>query len=221
MDRSPMESRRESLSAMLDGELDDEREIALVLTAWRQDAHTRRSWQAYQVIGDVLRSDELAGQGREGLFVERLRERLAHEPVVLAPVAAPRRFSSALRNRLRWRAPIAVGAGFVMVVGALVVTRVPTDAGDAPPASLLAQPATSVTPAPVLAGGSLAASPEFAAAARGGDTLLVGTDQLIRDQRLDAYLAAHKQFGGSSALGVPSGFLRSATYEGRAAPGNR
>ena len=37
---------------------------------------------------------------------------------------------------------------------------------------------------------------------------------LIRDPRLDAYLAAHQQFGGSSALGVPSGFLRNATHEG-------
>ena len=37
--------------------------------------------------------------------------------------------------------------------------------------------------------------------------------RVIRDARLDQYLAAHKQFGGSSALGVPSGFLRSATFE--------
>jgi len=37
---------------------------------------------------------------------------------------------------------------------------------------------------------------------------------LVRDARLDAYLAAHKQFGGSSALGLPSGFLRAATREG-------
>lgn len=219
MDRSPMESRRDCLSAMLDGELDDEREIALVLTAWRQDADARRSWQAYHVIGDVLRSEELAGQGREGLFVERLRERLAQEPVVLAPVERPRRFSSALRQRLRWRAPIAVGAGFVMVVGALVVTRVPSSDPQGGAASLLAQPAATVSP--MLAGGRVGANADLASAGRGGEALLVGTDQLIRDQRLDAYLAAHQQFGGSSALGVPSGFLRSATYEGRAAPGNR
>ena len=42
---------------------------------------------------------------------------------------------------------------------------------------------------------------------------VVANGKLIRDARLDQYLAAHKQFGGSSALGVPSGFLRSATYD--------
>jgi sigma-E factor negative regulatory protein RseA len=41
----------------------------------------------------------------------------------------------------------------------------------------------------------------------------VANGQLIRDARLDRYLAAHKQFAGSSALGVPSGFLRNATAE--------
>jgi sigma-E factor negative regulatory protein RseA len=40
---------------------------------------------------------------------------------------------------------------------------------------------------------------------------LVLTGKLLRDAQLDAYLAAHEQFAGSSALGMPSAFLRSAT----------
>ena len=36
------------------------------------------------------------------------------------------------------------------------------------------------------------------------------SDRVVRDSRLDAYLAAHKQFAGSSAPRVPSAFLRSA-----------
>jgi sigma-E factor negative regulatory protein RseA len=43
--------------------------------------------------------------------------------------------------------------------------------------------------------------------------MLVADGQLVRDARLQRYLAAHKQFGGSSALGVPSGFLRAATSQ--------
>jgi sigma-E factor negative regulatory protein RseA len=39
---------------------------------------------------------------------------------------------------------------------------------------------------------------------------------VLRDARLDRYLAAHKQFAGSSALGVPSSFLRSATVDAAA-----
>ena len=42
---------------------------------------------------------------------------------------------------------------------------------------------------------------------------LVADGQLIRDARLERYFAAHIQFGGSSALGVPSGFLRAATTQ--------
>jgi sigma-E factor negative regulatory protein RseA len=36
---------------------------------------------------------------------------------------------------------------------------------------------------------------------------------MIRDPRLDALLAAHRQFGGASALQMPSGFMRNATFE--------
>jgi sigma-E factor negative regulatory protein RseA len=36
---------------------------------------------------------------------------------------------------------------------------------------------------------------------------------MIRDPRLDRLLLAHRQSGGQSALQVPSGFLRSATFE--------
>ncbi len=43
--------------------------------------------------------------------------------------------------------------------------------------------------------------------------VVITDGKMIRDARLDLYLAAHKQFAGSSALGVPSTFLRSATVE--------
>jgi len=36
---------------------------------------------------------------------------------------------------------------------------------------------------------------------------------MIRDPQLDALLAAHRQFGGTSALQMPAGFLRRATFE--------
>jgi len=42
---------------------------------------------------------------------------------------------------------------------------------------------------------------------------VVADMRLIRDAHLDRYLAAHKQFAGTSALGVPSAFLRSATLD--------
>jgi sigma-E factor negative regulatory protein RseA len=36
---------------------------------------------------------------------------------------------------------------------------------------------------------------------------------MIRNPRLDELLAAHKQFGGASALQQPAGFLRNATFQ--------
>ena len=48
-------------------------------------------------------------------------------------------------------------------------------------------------------------------------TLVSGEPQvMIRDPRLDELMAAHKQFGGTSALQMPAGFLRNATFEGPA-----
>jgi len=36
---------------------------------------------------------------------------------------------------------------------------------------------------------------------------------MLRDAKLDEMMAAHKQLGGTSALQMPSGFLRNATFE--------
>ena len=45
---------------------------------------------------------------------------------------------------------------------------------------------------------------------------LAGQDSavMLRDPNLDALLAAHKQLGGATALQMPTGFLRNATFEG-------
>jgi sigma-E factor negative regulatory protein RseA len=45
-------------------------------------------------------------------------------------------------------------------------------------------------------------------------TNVAGSAVMIRDPQLDALLAAHRQFGGTSALQMPAGFLRNATFEG-------
>ena len=47
------------------------------------------------------------------------------------------------------------------------------------------------------------------------EPVAVKTEQgtLIRDARLEQLLAEHRQYGGASALQMPAGFLRNATYE--------
>lgn len=45
------------------------------------------------------------------------------------------------------------------------------------------------------------------------DPQLAAAPVMIRDPHIDALLAAHRQFGGTSALQAPTGFLRNATFE--------
>lgn len=205
---NPMsESPLEDLSAFADGQL--KFTAAMQMTAkWRDCEETRKAWHAYHLIGDVLRSDELASGVRDEAFLRSLRTRLAQEPVVLAPPVSPEvdehvhtaavamaAGGGRSNRRRRWGAPVAVAAGFMVAAGALVVTRV-------------SQPVASEA---ALAVATPAVSPEPATAA--AEPVLVVNGELVRDAQLDRYLSAHKQFGGSTALGVPSGFLRSATYE--------
>jgi sigma-E factor negative regulatory protein RseA len=205
---------RERLSALVDGELDFDA-AAQACGQWRESVDARAAWHAYHVIGDVLRSDDLGcDPARDAGFLEALRARLEDEPVVLAPrplpqqparqpdVRAPAQAAGGARgSRWSWKAPTAVAAGFVAVAGVLLLTRGPAIEVPGPGLASMAPAAQ-----PVLA--STLAGPMVGA---GEPQVPVATGALIRDARLDRYLAAHKQFAGSSALGVPSGFLRNAT----------
>jgi sigma-E factor negative regulatory protein RseA len=189
---------RERQSALVDGELGG-LAVAQACGEWRESAETQSTWYAYQLIGDVLRSDDLAGDpAHDARFLAAFRARLATEPVVLAPqplesslVAAQPSLAGvangAQGGRWSWKLPTAVAAGFMAVAGVLVLTGAPGTL-------------------PVLSGGD-----KLAQVAPAEPKTLVANGQLIRDARLDRYLDAHKQFAGSSALGVPSGFLRAAT----------
>jgi sigma-E factor negative regulatory protein RseA len=212
-DSADSAAARERLSALVDGEL-DANVVAQACATWRDDAEQRSTWHAYQLIGDVLRSDDLAGEpSRDVAFLGALRSRLAAEPVVLAPqpieAASIHRAAPGSRSRAwTWAGASAVAAGFVAVAGVLVLTRTPGVSSPAPsgaPGGLaLATPqAVQPTPAAVVQATNSGTEPQA----------LVANGKLIRDARLDRYLAAHKQFAGTTALGVPSGFLRSATAD--------
>ena len=111
----------ERLSALADGELDSSATKA-ACELWKRDAQARCTWHAYHLIGDVLRSDDLAAEGgRDERFLLALRARLAGEPVVLEP--APWRWYQAARNPGRWVLPATAAAGFLLVVGTFSVLR--------------------------------------------------------------------------------------------------
>lgn len=185
------DDRRNSLSAAVDGRAEA---IDAACLAWRNDASARASWHAYHLIGDVLRSGELATQpARDAAFLSRLRGRLADEPVVLAP--PPAAVPAARRLAFGWLVPAAVAAGFVVVAGVLVVSRVS--------APLATQASETLAAAPNPQGVTQVSS--RAALAPAGQ---VGDSHLIRDPRLDEFLRAHQAARGGMAIAVPGSALR-------------
>ncbi len=202
-----------ALSALMDGEAAHE-EIPAACDAWRQDAVARQRWHAYQLIGDVLRSDDLAMKPqRDAALIQAVRARLAAEPVILAPTSdeiepmpVPAQGVARLQPSRRWglwTAPAAAAAGFVAVAGVMALMR---------PHSLEPSAATLASAAGLPASASVATfasdttpDPRFAAKAeiRPAADMAVEAD-FVRDPELDRYLAAHRQFN----IGGPGG-LRS------------
>ncbi len=212
-DPTPRDAALERLSALADGEL-DAMATAEACAMWRDHATVRMTWHRYQLIGDVLRSEDLVlHAARDAAFLDGLRARLSAEPTVLAPQALVEReqqdesrqvangTQALRRRRWTWMAPTAVAAGFVAVAGVLVVLRDPGPTASASPTMLagagLRAPSGALVPAAAISFGQQ-----------------VGTGgSVVRDPRLDRYLAAHKEFAGNSALGLSSMYLRSASVE--------
>jgi sigma-E factor negative regulatory protein RseA len=171
------------------------------------DVQGRADWHAFQLIGDVLRSEDLASTAQhDAAFLQTLRSRLAQEPVVLAPEPVQSPLPRASLARRSWTWPSAAAVGVVMVSAAVWNAR-----DVAAPGAL-----TAVTVAQSGVGGSSAPAIPVAAqpalvAAPGGQPIDQGG--LLRDPQIDRYLAAHQQFVGTSALGAPSGFIRNAAVD--------
>jgi sigma-E factor negative regulatory protein RseA len=173
---------------------------AQALDALLSNRQAVQTWHAYHVIGDVLRSVELAPSSSDHAFLERLERRLASEPARPAVTATRQEhpitnLPSANASVFRWK--MLAGVASFALVGVAGVSLWPQTGlrGDA---QIAAQ--NPVVP--------------------GVPTTLVATDTeagpMLRDARLDELMAAHRQLGGHSALQVPAGFLRNATHEGPA-----
>jgi sigma-E factor negative regulatory protein RseA len=206
------DAHRQRLSSFVDGELDAAAAQSMA-SDWRDDPDLRRTWHSYHLIGDVLRSDELAmAPSRDERFLQQLRERMASEPVVLAPPARPSLpqqddelptpvragagFAAARSRRRRWQAPAAMAAGVVAVAGVAVMMR----GGD---------PAVG-SAGTLLAGG--ASSPITVVAVPAPQAVAVAAPvtnrSMIRDPRIDRYFQAHRQFSLGGSLGIPAGYMR-------------
>lgn len=204
-------NQKEMLSALADGQLSGNA-LTQALEFSSQD-EGRETWQLYQLVGDVLRSPELARPVDNGDFLARLRTQLAQEaaPVAQATASSPAAPAQPVLTQFtpppqaandsvfRWK--MVAGLASLAAVATLVWSAVGGLGG--PPAG--AQMAA--VSAPVTASVSVQAPAVSLADNQAPQQVM------IRDPRLDELLAAHKQFGGTSALQLPAGFLRNANFE--------
>lgn len=196
----PTTQHCELISCLADGQLADE-DFARALTVCESDAQALHSWNTYHLIGDVLRSPELTAHAADTAFVERLRARLSQEPVFDAVPDARssgRLTGQALAGRAGNEAANDPSLPWKLVAGFASIAAVAAIAWNAG-AGLLSPPA----------------APQLARSEPAAQQVLVvsGQGTMVRDARMQELLAAHKQFGGTSALQGPSGFLRNATFE--------
>lgn len=205
---------RELVSALADGQLRGE-EFARTVEWVGHSEDSRMAWHAYHVVGDVLRSGETMVSARDAEFVQRLKLSLQQElrqapgigatdliadDAVLTGAGGINRSEQSGANDSRFRWKLLAGVASLAAVS-LIGWQASTGWGDQHGAPRLAQ-------VPVQSGQPEVALQQVVA---GGES-----QAMIRDPQLDALLAAHKQFGGTSALQMPAGFLRNATFEGAA-----
>jgi len=179
--------KRELISALADGQLAGDA-FARGVELAAADASAREAWHDYHLIGDVLRSSELASGAPSSRFVARLQVRLREEQIAIDPLEqTPIVSAHPAANDFRWK--LVAGVASVAAVSAIAWTLVG---------------------APVKQD-----APQLAATTAPAGTVFASTKQgvMIRDARLDELLAAHRQLGGA-ALVAPAGYLRNAAFDG-------
>ncbi len=191
------------VSALADGELrgeDFQRALALL----ENSDEAKSQWLSYHVLGDVLRCPDILVSDDSQAFAARVCSRLdsaddatpsvevlhGHRDAGIAGVAAG-------ANDPSWRWKRLAGYAALVALGAAgwQLAQDPVASGQ------LARSEDAITAAAV----PTAPTPPGNASAQ--------PQVMVRDARLDELMAAHKQYGGATALQAPSGFLRNATFE--------
>ncbi len=181
-------SMPEQLSALHDGELSSADAAALVRASLSDD-NVMLQWRSMSAISSVLREQQSG-----------VRTQPAQIPAHVPHAEAA--------NDSVWRWKMVAGLAAFAAVGSLSWAllgssgdRAGEKAGEQ--GGVLAQsqnaPAVNASGQALIAVGGQVAGQEFT---------------MIRDPRLDELLAAHKQFGGISALQQPAGSLRSVSLGG-------
>ncbi|HEV3427874.1 MAG TPA: sigma-E factor negative regulatory protein [Paraburkholderia sp.] len=210
--QSVSSSHGERLSAFVDGEFvagtateaDAQAHLNAIFSGF--DDEDRKAWSAYHLIGDALRSDDLAmSPAASQSFMAGFAARFEAEPHVLAPAAVAAGIAASTHN------------GRVARILSLRHRVVPSLAIAAAAATL-----TWIV-VPQMRGVGMAGGSQIAALQPAGDnvqrvamntlpvqTAAVQDGNIIRDARLDAYLEAHQQFAQQPVMSDSMPLIRSA-----------
>jgi sigma-E factor negative regulatory protein RseA len=183
----------EHLSSLIDGEL-DVHEAAAVLDALCRDPELQKRWSDLQLVGDALRSSDVAACHVDG-FCARVHTALASEPTVLAP----------RRTRPAWRRYTLPGFAVAASVAAIAFVAVP----------LLKAPATDVLAAKHLPSSAPVAVAVEQPSAPGSQAQgsPKAASAIANARALDAYFAAHRELTGGTPLPRATAYLRTSGGE--------
>lgn len=177
------------------------------------NSQARAYWHDLHVVGDVLRGEvtvtvtvnvNAANTAKDMAFLDTFRANLAKEPRLLplaqlAPVTSILTTAKPTANDSlfdwKWVGGLSAAAAVVAFSWNMVASTTSAPNGSGEQLAQSARQATSIEATVV----TTVATPSAAGV-------------MLRNPQLDALIAAHNQAGGNSALQMPSGFLRSATF---------
>ena len=185
-------SHGERLSAFVDGELFGEEHVNLDKFLADFDGDDRAAWSSYHLIGDALRSDDLAvSPARSSAFLSDFAVRLESEPHVLAPASG-----SVTRRLLGLRRRVV--PAFAVAAAAATLTWIVVPQLQGVPGGPGAQIASLQSHGDAVQRVAMASVP-------------AQDSNIIRDASLDQYLEAHQQFAQQPVMAGSMPVVRAAS----------
>lgn len=202
---------KELLSALVDGELQGQELNHALLCAETEEGVS--SWQLYHLVGDVLRSPDLAHHSQHDLLTG-LRAQLAQEPPLHLASSDLEQVTAGLDGLaapvVMLRDPAANHAVFRWKVAASFATV----------AAVAAIGWNLLSVQPNMYGGQLAQNGVATPAAVVAVASDHGEEVVLRDPRLDALMVSQQQNVSRASLQPPAEFLRNASFAARGTVGN-
>ncbi len=179
------------ISALMDGEL-EQREAPVTFKALAAEGEARDAWRTYHLISDALRETRLLSNS----FAQRVAERLAEEPTVVAPGRLAPQPQGA-----RWVALSAAASVAALALVGWLAFAPQQDPASAPQLARAPQPASTSQPAPTSP--LAAAAPKEAA-------------QVPPPSSADDYLLAHQTYSPRNSLQGVAPYVRTVSGQAEA-----